>query len=204
MDINCGMYLLRFTESAVKSGKVQEEDIDRALLNLFSVQLRLGVFDGDHAKHRFGHLGPSNLCTQEHRELALEAVRQGIVLLKNEEDFLPLRKHEVSSVAIIGPAASSTSVYGGDYTEETEDLDRHSLLLPGKQMDLIRSITSVSKKPLILVLIGGGPVDVSFAKEDPLVASILWIGYPGEVGGQALAEALFGDLNPGHLIDHYY
>ncbi|CAL9051761.1 unnamed protein product [Musa banksii] len=256
MDINCGTYLLRFTESAVKSGKVQEEDIDRALLNLFSVQLRLGVFDGDHAKNRFGHLGPKNLCTQEHRELALEAVRQGIVLLKNEEGLLPLRKHEVSSVAIIGPAASYTSVYGGDYTgfpcnptsfleglrsyvprttfaagcmdmpcettvgfeeavdiakdadivvmvaglnltEETEDLDRHSLLLPGKQMDLVRSIASVSKKPLILVLIGGGPIDVSFAKEDPLVASILWIGYPGEVGGQALAEALFGDLNPG-------
>lgn len=116
MDINCGTYLLRFTESAVKSGKVQEEDIDRALLNLFSVQLRLGVFDGDHAKNRFGHLGPKNLCTQEHRELALEAVRQGIVLLKNEEGLLPLRKHEVSSVAIIGPAASYTSVYGGDYT----------------------------------------------------------------------------------------
>lgn len=115
MDINCGTYLLRFTESAVKSGKVQEEDIDRALLNLFSVQLRLGVFDGDHAKNRFGHLGPKNLCTQEHRELALEAVRQGIVLLKNE-GLLPLRKNEVSSVAIIGPAASYTSVYGGDYT----------------------------------------------------------------------------------------
>lgn len=116
MDINCGTYLLRYTESAVRSGKVLEEDIDRALFNLFSVQLRLGIFDGDQAKKQFGHLGPSNICTQEHRGLALEAVRQGIVLLKNDKGFLPLRKHEASSVAIIGPAASDTSIYGGDYT----------------------------------------------------------------------------------------
>lgn len=108
--------MLRFTESAVKMGKVQEEDIDRALLNLFSVQLRLGLFDGDRAKKRFGWLGPDSVCTAEHRQLALEAARQGIVLLKNDRGFLPLRKHEVSSLAIIGPAADDASIYGGDYT----------------------------------------------------------------------------------------
>jgi hypothetical protein len=48
-----------------------------------------------------------------------------------------------------------------------------------------------------LVLLGGGPVDVSFAKQDPRIASILWLGYPGEVGGQVLPEILFGEYNPG-------
>jgi hypothetical protein len=38
----------------------------------------------------------------------------------------------------------------------------------------------------VLVLLGGGPVDVSFAKHDPQIASILWMGYPGETGGQVL------------------
>lgn len=90
-------------------------------------------------------------------------------------------------------------VAGLNQTEETEDHDRVSLLLPGKQMDLVSVIANVSKNPIVLVLMGGGPVDISFAKDDPLVASILWIGYPGEVGGQALAEALFGDFNPGQL-----
>ncbi|WOL06055.1 putative beta-D-xylosidase 6 [Canna indica] len=255
MDINCGTYLLRYTESAVESGKIQEEDIDRALINLFKVQLRLGLFDGELAQKRFGQLGPKNVCTREHRELALEAARQGIVLLKNDKSLLPLRRQEMNSVAIIGPAANDASIYGGDYsgvpcnpisffeglqsyvprasfahgctdvpcqttdlfeeavdiakeadvvivvaglnqTEETEDLDRVSLLLPGKQMDLVRAVASASKKPLVLVLMGGGPVDVSFAKGDPSVGSILWTGYPGEIGGQALAEALFGDFNP--------
>lgn len=116
MDINCGTYLLRHTESAVKLGKVREEDIDRALFNLFSVLLRLGLFDGSPANQQFAQLGPGNVCTREHRELALEAARQGIVLLKNENSFLPLRKNRVASLAVIGPAVNDTSILGGDYT----------------------------------------------------------------------------------------
>jgi len=88
-------------------------------------------------------------------------------------------------------------VAGLNLTEENEDHDRVSLLLPGKQTDLVNAIARVSKKPLVLVLMGGGPLDVSFAKANPWIASILWIGYAGEVGGQVLAEALFGEFNPG-------
>ena len=49
---------------------------------------------------------------------------------------------------------------------------------------------SVSRRPLILVLTGGGPLDVSFSKEDPRIASILWVGYPGEGGGKALTQVV--------------
>jgi len=38
---------------------------------------------------------------------------------------------------------------------------------------------------------------LSFAKEDDRIQSILWVGYPGEAGGQAIAEVIFGDHNPG-------
>lgn len=256
MDINCGTYLLRHTESAVKLGKVTEKDIDGALFNLFSVLLRLQLFNGDPAKQQYGELSACDVCTKEHRELALEAARQGLVLLKNEGGLLPLTRSNVASIALVGPAGNSTEVLGGDYsgvpcepmtfldglrdyvpntafvagcantsclavdgleeavqvaevsevvvviaglnlTEETEDHDRVSLLLPGRQEELVSAIASISKKPLILVLMGGGPLDVSFAKDDPRIGAILWIGYPGEVGGQVLAEALFGDFNPG-------
>ncbi|KAF5463181.1 hypothetical protein F2P56_019117 [Juglans regia] len=256
MDINCGTYLLRNTHSAIRCGKVQEQDIDRALHNLFLVQLRLGLFDGDPRKGKFGKLGPKDVCTLEHKKLALEAARQGIVLLKNNKKFLPLDKNVVSSLAIIGPKANNVSQLGGGYTgvpcnpkslferfqayikktsyaagcfnvscdyddgfdeaihtvkeadfvivvagldlsQETEDHDRNSLLLPGKQMALVSSVAAASKKPVILVLTGGGPLDVSFAEEDPRIASIIWIGYPGEAGGKALAQVIFGDYNPG-------
>lgn len=256
MDINCGSFLLRHTKSAIEKGKIQEEDINHALFNLFSVQIRLGIFDKTNENKWFTRLGPSNVCTKEHRELAAEAVRQGTVLLKNDKSFLPLKRSKLSHIAIIGPAANDAYILGGDYTGvpcdtttflkgmqayvnqttfaagckdvlcnstdgfgeaieaakradivvliaglnltvEAEERDRMSLLLPGKQMDLIHSIASVTKKPLVLVLMGGGSVDVSFAKQDQRIASILWIGYPGEVGGQVLPEILFGEYNPG-------
>lgn len=256
VDINCGTYMVRHTQSAIDKGKVSEEQIDRALLNLFAVQLRLGLFDGNPKEGHYATLGSNDICSSTHRELALEAARQGIVLLKNDHKLLPLKKNHVSSLAIIGPMANNISNMGGTYTgkpcqrktlftelleyvkktsyasgcsdvacdsatgfgeavaiakgadfvivvagldltQETEDKDRVSLSLPGKQRDLVTSIAAVSKKPVILVLTGGGPVDVTFAKTDPRIGSIVWIGYPGETGGRALAEILFGDFNPG-------
>lgn len=116
MDINCGTFMLRYTQSAIDEGKLQEEAIDRALFNLFSVQLRLGLFNGDPRKGRFGKLGPKDVCTSKHKTLALEAARQGIVLLKNDKKFLPLNKNEISSLAIIGPMANNVSQMGGGYT----------------------------------------------------------------------------------------
>lgn len=256
MDLNCGSFLVRHTKSAVEKGKVKEKDIDRALFNLFSVHLRLGIFDKTSGKQLFSQLGPNDICTKEHRELAADAARQGTVLLKNDNSFLPLKTSEVRHIAIIGPSGNDAYAMGGDYTgvscdpttffkgmrsyvmqttfatgckdvpcnssdgfseaveasrnadivvlvaglnltEESEDRDRVSLLLPGKQMDLINSVASVTKKPIVLVLLGGGPVDVSFAKHNPQIGSILWMGYPGETGGQVLPEIIFGKYNPG-------
>ena len=102
-----------------------------------------------------------------------------------------------AAVAVARKAEVVVMVAGLNLTEENEEHDRISLLLPGEQMDLVNAIAKVSKKPLVLVLMGGGPVDITFAKDNPGIGSILWIGYPGEVGGQAVAEALFGEFNPG-------
>lgn len=255
-DINCGTYMLIHTKSAVEKGKVKEEEIDKALLNLFKVQLRLGLYDGDLIKGKYGKFGPQDVCTSNHKNLALEAAKQGIVLLKNDNNFLPLKKNLVSSLAVIGPMANATSKLGGGYigvpcspksiidgfkkyikktshssgcvdvacasnskfpeaisiskeaefviivagidlSQETEDHDRFSLLLPGYQSALITTIAAISKKPIVLVLTGGGPLDVSFAQGDPRIATIIWVGYPGEGGGAALAQIVFGDHNPG-------
>lgn len=120
MDINCGTYLSQYTQLALGQGKIQEEDINRAVSNLFSVQLLLGLFNGDPAKGNYGNLGREDVCTLEHRNLALDAARQGIVLLKNENNLLPLNRMAVTSLAIIGPSANSSSQLGGDYTGFSE------------------------------------------------------------------------------------
>lgn len=121
MDIDCGSFLVRHTKSAIEKGKIQEQDIDRALFNLFSVQLRLGIFDKPNNDQWFSQLGPNNVCTKEHRELAAEAVRQGAVLLKNDHSFLPLKRSEVRHLAIIGPSANDAYAMGGDYTGFTPE-----------------------------------------------------------------------------------
>ncbi|KAL2531681.1 putative beta-D-xylosidase 6 [Abeliophyllum distichum] len=227
-DINCGTYMLRHTKSAIEKGKVSEGDIDRALFNLFSVQLRLGLFDGALAINQFRNLGPLDVCNSEHKKLALEAARQGIVLLKNDQKYLPLDKHSISSLAIIGPLANSTNL-GGGYTgvpcelksilegfqEHVENIyyaagckdipcnsssgfaEALSIAREAEYTALVTAVASLSQKPLILVLTGGGPIDVSFADGDPRIASILWIGYPGETGGRALSDIIFGHYNPG-------
>ena len=88
-------------------------------------------------------------------------------------------------------------VMGLDQTEEREDHDRVQLGLPGKQQQLITAVAAAAKRPVVLVILSGGPVDVSFAKYDSHVGSILWAGYPGQAGGTALAQIIFGDHNPG-------
>ncbi|KAH6781223.1 Glycosyl hydrolase family protein [Perilla frutescens var. frutescens] len=255
MDLNCGSYLGDHAKSAVEKGKLSVSDIDRALHNLFSVRMRLGLFDGNPKKLAYGNLRANNICTLRHHELALEAARNGIVLLKNTQNLLPLSKIRTVSLAVIGPNADDEKTLVGNYAgppckaitplqglmsyvkktvfhkgcesinctspninaatetaksadyvvlvmglnqeHESEELDREDLVLPGEQERLIKRVAEAAKNPVVLVLLCGGPIDVTFAKNDPKIGSILWGGYPGEAGGKALAEIIFGDHNPG-------
>ncbi|EYU33325.1 hypothetical protein ABFS82_03G018000 [Erythranthe guttata] len=255
MDVNCGDYLANHTKSAVEKGKVSESDIDRALYNLFSVRMRLGLFNGNPSQLLYGDLSRNDICTPEHQDLALEVARDGIVLLKNSANLLPLSKSQTKSLAVIGPNANVSKTLVGNYAgppcktitplqgltdyiekikfhegceninctinakskavklaksadhvvlvmglnqeEESEDRDREELVLPGEQQSFIMSVSEAAKKPVVLVLLCGGPVDISFAKNNPKIGSILWAGYPGEAGGKAIAEIIFGDHNPG-------
>lgn len=89
---------------------------------------------------------------------------------------------------------------GLDQSIEAEALDRAGLLLPGRQQELVSKVSMASKGPTILVLMSGGPIDVAFAKNDPRIAAIIWAGYPGQAGGTAIADILFGTSNPGLII----
>lgn len=97
-------------------------------------------------------------------------------------------------------ADATVLVMGLDQSIEAEFRDRAGLLLPGHQQELVSRVAMASRGPTILVLMSGGPIDVSFAKNDPRIAAILWAGYPGQAGGQAIADVLFGTVNPGTLF----
>lgn len=87
-------------------------------------------------------------------------------------------------------------IIGADQSIEREGFDRVSLLLPGQQTTLVTEIAKAAKGNVILVIMSGGPFDISFAKSDDRISSILWVGYPGEAGGAALADIIFGYYNP--------
>uniref|UniRef100_A0ACD5X1X4 Uncharacterized protein n=1 Tax=Avena sativa TaxID=4498 RepID=A0ACD5X1X4_AVESA len=255
LDIDCGAYVQQHAAAAVQQGKITEEDIDKALKNLFAIRMRLGHFDGDPRANIYGRLGAADICTPEHRSLALDAAQDGIVLLKNDAGILPLDRAAVASAAVIGPNANNPGLLIGNYfgppcesttplrgiqgyvkdtrflagcgtaacdvaetdraaalagsadyvflfvglsqQQESEGRDRTSLLLPGQQQSLITAVADAAKRPVILVLLTGGPVDVTFAQTNPKIGAILWAGYPGQAGGLAIARVLFGDHNPG-------
>ena len=87
-------------------------------------------------------------------------------------------------------------VVGLNQGQESEGHDRTDLALPGKQAELIEQVAAAAKDPITLVILSGGPVDVSAAKANAKVGAIVWAGYPGQSGGDALAQIIFGDVNP--------
>ena len=73
------------------------------------------MFDGEPSAQNYGHLGPKDVCKPAHQELALEAARQGIVLLKNKGPSLPLSPQHHRTVAVIGPNSDATVMMIGNY-----------------------------------------------------------------------------------------
>lgn len=254
LDLDCGPFLSVHTGAAIQQGKVKEADVNWALTNTLTVQMRLGLYDSP-SSSPFGRLGPRDVCTAAHKELALEAARQGSVLLQNRGRSLPLSMRHHRTVAVIGPNSDATAtmignyagvpcgyttpvqgigryartihqkgcasvacpgnrlfgaaeaaargadatvlVMGLDQSIEAEFRDRTSLLLPGHQQELVSRVARASRGPTILVLMSGGPIDVTFAKNDPRISAIVWVGYPGQAGGAAIADVIFGAHNPG-------
>ncbi|PIN05806.1 Xylan 1,4-beta-xylosidase [Handroanthus impetiginosus] len=115
VDLDCGPFLAVHTENAVQQGLLSEADINVALSNTITVQMRLGMFDGEPSRQPYGNLGPKDVCTPAHQELALEAARQGIVLLKNEGPVLPLSPRRHHPMAVIGPNSDVTVTMIGNY-----------------------------------------------------------------------------------------
>ncbi|HEX2733106.1 MAG TPA: glycoside hydrolase family 3 C-terminal domain-containing protein [Polyangiaceae bacterium] len=265
-DLNCGCTYERIPE-AVRLGLLEHTDLDRCLTRLFSARMRLGMFDPAERVPWSKLPYEVNACP-EHRQLALQAARESIVLLKNANGLLPLSK-DLGTIAVIGPNAADDHVlianyYGlpsqvvtplegirarvspqtrvlytdgcklvgtqtdglkraGNLSEarsvaeradvvvlvlglsakvegEQDDVgttdnggDKVDLELPGLQQRLLEEVSALGK-PTILVLIAGSPLSLTWAHQN--VPAIVFGWYPGEMGGTALAEVLFGDVSP--------
>lgn len=109
------------------------------------------------------------------REQSDDEIKKAVKLAKN------------SDVAVL--------VLGENQDMSGEAASRSTLELPGRQQELLEEVVKTGK-PVVLVLMNGRPLDITWAAENN-VASILEIWYPGTRGGEAVANLLFGDANPG-------
>ena len=264
-DLNCGD-AFRYLAAAVAAGYITEEKIDQSVRRLLLARFKLGMFD-DEKNVPYASISPDVVDCDEHRNIALEAAKKSVVLLKNEGRMLPLSK-SIKSIAVIGPNAASKDVLLGNYNgtpskfvtvldgirnklsrttklyyaegcdltktkynpwseypisealiqaakadvivmclglspriegEEGDAFnsdasgDRVNIDLPGLQQELLEKVKALGK-PVILVLLNGSAVAIEWSKNN--VDAIIEAWYPGEEGGNAIAEVLLGDYNP--------
>ncbi|MBQ2720257.1 MAG: glycoside hydrolase family 3 C-terminal domain-containing protein [Clostridia bacterium] len=253
----------------IKTGEIPMERIDDIVRRVLTVKFELGLFEDPYTDE---NAWESIIRCDEHRNIALDAARKSMTLLKNN-GVLPLSE-DIKSVAVIGPSSAAQkiggyssiptgyevpSVYekikellgdgvtvrqhdgcaitpdkktprfvegqphlasegedeipddiegavkvasecdyiifvGGDNSITSgEGRDRCEYILAGKQRELIKRLSELGKK-LIVVLEVGKPVDLTV--EEDICDAILVAWFGGEMGAQAITETLFGKYNP--------
>ena len=111
-DLNCGdMY--GYLLDAVKDGKVSEERLTEAVVNLYTTKMKLGIFD-DASQVPFSSITYDQVDTKAAQELNLRAAKESLVLLKND-GLLPLDKKKIKTIGVIGPNANSRDALVGNY-----------------------------------------------------------------------------------------
>ena len=114
LDLECGddvydEYLL----NAYKQYMVSDADIDSAACHVLTARMKLGLFDGTE-RNPYTRISPSVIGSKEHQQIALDAARECIVLLKNKNNILPLNVNKVKSIAVVGINAGKCEF--GDYS----------------------------------------------------------------------------------------
>jgi len=242
-------------KDTIQNNPELEKYIDQSVKRILTAKYKLGLFDDIGKQHSF-----KIVSTRESQDVALKIAQKAVVLLKNENNLLPLDKSNLHSIAVIGPNAKEdvrggkivqlggysgmppyyTSVYEGivdklegkvkvnyalgcDMTSNSkegfadavavakksdvivlvvggsaqtcgEGIDRSELDLFGVQNELVEAIHKTGK-PVIVVLINGRPLTINYIAEN--IPAIMETWYLGMRGGEAIADVLFGDVNPG-------
>lgn len=119
LDLECSGYchdcfIFRdYLFKAYELGKVSASEINAAAFRVLRARFRLGMFD-DPRLNPYNKIHSSVIGSEKHQQLALETARQSIVLLKNENNILPLNLEKINSIAVLGINANSCEF--GDYS----------------------------------------------------------------------------------------
>ena len=117
-DLNCGDTYPSLNV-AVEEGLISEEELDVSVKRLFVARMKLGMFDPEEMVE-YTQIPYSVVNSEEHQALALETSQKSIVLLKNEDNTLPLSK-DLGSIAVIGPNSDQWYTLLGNYEGTPSD-----------------------------------------------------------------------------------
>ncbi len=123
VDTDCGGVYQNHTLSALEQGLLTQGDIDKALVNIFTIRMRIGEFDPPEIVPYAG-IKPDRINDPSHNDLAIEVATKTPVLLKNEvvaktgKKSLPLDASGITRIAVLGPMAERVEL--GDYSGEVE------------------------------------------------------------------------------------
>jgi beta-glucosidase len=173
-DLNCGV-TYDSLGAAVRDGYLTEEQLNVSVRRLLRARFRLGMFDPPE-RVPFSSIPYSVNDSEEHRALALETTRKSIVLLKNEDNLLPLSR-ELGTIAVIGPNADEVEVLLGNYNGTPSD--------PVTPLRGIRE--KVSPRTQVLHAMGSALAEGLPALE-PIPAGVLWAGRTPEAQSGLKAE----------------
>ncbi|MBC3757170.1 glycoside hydrolase family 3 C-terminal domain-containing protein [Hyunsoonleella sp. SJ7] len=118
-DLNCGSSYPALVQ-AVKDGLITEAELDVSLKRLLVARLKLGLFAPEGAV-KYESIPYDAVDSEKHRLAALETARKSMVLLKNDNNVLPLDKNKIKKVAVIGSNANDLEVLLGNYNGYPEE-----------------------------------------------------------------------------------
>ncbi|WDF54674.1 glycoside hydrolase family 3 N-terminal domain-containing protein [Mucilaginibacter sp. KACC 22063] len=260
INLDCSAVLQSDVVKAVEQKLITEKDVDAALKPLLLTQLKLGFFDNPDTSPYKNYLADS-IHNQPHVDLAKQAALQSMVLLKNDNNVLPLKNNSYNSIMVVGPNAASldaivgsyhgvnsrmvnfvegfsanvdkgtrveydlgagqcdTTHFGGIWGAGNADVtvavigltpvdegeagdaflsvaggDKKTLALPASHVAFMKALRKGVKKPIIAVVTAGSDVDI--ASIAPYADAIILAWYPGEQGGNALADIVLGKVSP--------
>ncbi|HUC79362.1 MAG TPA: glycoside hydrolase family 3 C-terminal domain-containing protein [Flavisolibacter sp.] len=269
VNLDCSNLLQDDVMEAIEQKLIAEKDVDSALVGILRTQFKLGFYNPA-SMNPFATYGEDSVANAYHQSLARKMAQQSMVLLKNENNILPLDKKKYPAIMVVGANAAShdallgnyhgvsskavnfvegitaavnagtrveydqgsdytdTVRFGGTWAAGNADItvavigltpvyegeegdafladgkgDKHHLNLPAAHIAYLKALRKGNKKPIIAVITAGSAVDVSAIA--PYADAVILAWYPGEQGGTALADILFGDVSPaGRLPVTFY
>jgi beta-glucosidase len=171
-DLDDGAYALALPK-ALAEGLLTEKDIDQSLRRVLRVRFRLGEFDPPEMVP-YSKIGPEMIDSPAHRQLALRTAQESIVLLTNKNNFLPLDKSQIKTLAVIGPFADFAQTgpnYTGQYSKFVKPLQGiQQKVGPGTQVlyargsgivesdnpeaSIAEAVTAAKKADVVILFVG--------------------------------------------------